>query len=167
MKVRDLVKLVEAAGWVYITRFQFFFIKINPISMTIVLEKTDDMYGAWLEDCPEAFSGIHTMGVDENEVIANVRMLMFDFLKHDFPNDPEFVGFDPNTITFQFKYSLLDFFDTYKYIKMSAIADKAGINRSLVRQYASGAASASAAQAKKIQEAVHSLAHSLLQVSVM
>lgn len=134
--------------------------------MTIVLEKDTDLYWAWLEDAPEAFKGIHTSGKNEAEVIANVRLLMQDFLTHEFANYPDFVGFNPDTVVFQFKYSLIDFFDTYKDLKINSIADRSGLNRSLVRQYASGAATASMAQVKKIEVAVRSLAQSLLQVSL-
>lgn len=135
--------------------------------MTIVLEKDKATgYWAWLEDCPEEFSGIHTFGTDEADVVANVRMLMKDFLTNDFADAPQFVGFNPDTEVFEFRYSLMDFFDTYKALKINSIADIAGLNRSLVRQYASGAATASVTQIKKIEEAVRSLAQSLLHVSL-
>lgn len=135
--------------------------------MTIVLEKDIEIgYWAWLEDSPEDFSGIHTFGKDEAEVVANVRMLMKDFLINDFANDPQFVNFDVDGVVFQFKYSLMDFFDTYKDLKINSIAQRAGLNKSLVRQYATGAATASIAQVKKIEGAVRSLAQSLLQVSL-
>jgi hypothetical protein len=134
--------------------------------MTIILEKSEDGYFAWLEDCPEEFSGINTFGINEAEVVANVRMLMKSFLADDFANEPKFVGFNPDMVIFSFRYSLIDFFDTYKALKINSIAELAGLNKSLVRQYATGAATASSAQVQKIQEAVRSLAQSLLHVSI-
>ena len=136
--------------------------------MTIILEKDKDQeFGAWLEDCPIEFSGIHTIGKDVEEVTANVRMLMRDFLEHDFANEQKFENFNPDEVAFTYRYSLMDFFDTYKDLKINSIAARAGLNASLVRQYASGAANASTAQASKIENAVHSLARSLLTVSVV
>ena len=135
--------------------------------MTIILEKEGNIFWAWVEDCPEEFFGIHTSGSDEKEVTDNVKMLITDLLKHEFKDNPKFVGFDTNLIIFNYRYSLMDFFETYSDIKIGSIAKRAGLNASLVRQYASGIATASATQAQKIQEAVHSLAQSLLQVSVV
>jgi len=135
--------------------------------MTIVLEKTENGFGAWLDNCPDEFSGITTIGATEGEVTDNVRMLIRDFLKNDFPDYPKFIGLKPDEIVFNYRYSLVDFFDSFSALKINSIADLAGLNRSLVRQYASGAATASAAQAKKIQEAILAFARSLLQVSVV
>ena len=136
--------------------------------MTIILEKDKDrQFGAWLEDCSIEFSGIHTIGQNVEEVTANVRMLMRNILEHDFANNPKFADFNPEEIAFTYRYSLMDFFDTYKDLKINSIAARAGLNASLVRQYASGAANASAAQATKIENAVHNLARSLLAVSVV
>ena len=135
--------------------------------MTIILEKDDNIFWAWIEDCPEEFSGIHTSGSDEKEVTENVRALINNLLANEFKDNPKFIDFDTNAIIFNYRYSLMDFFETYSDIKIGSIAKRAGLNASLVRQYASGIATASATQAKKIQEAVHSLAQSLLQVSVV
>ncbi len=135
--------------------------------MTIVLEKMEDGYGAWLSDCPEAFSGIHTIAASKEQITDNVKMLMRDFIENDFKGDPKFVDFNPDEVVFHFQYSLMDFFDSFSAIKINSIAKLAGLNPSLVRQYASGAANASAAQAKKIEEAVRALAQSLLHVSII
>ena len=135
--------------------------------MTIILEKSEGGFGAWLEDCPVEFTGIHTFGESVNEVTENIKMLMADLLENEFKDTITFIGFNPNTVVFNYRYSLMDFFDVYKSLKINSIADLAGLNKSLVRQYASGAATASAAQVQKIQEAVRSLAQSLLQVEMV
>lgn len=135
--------------------------------MIIVLEKDTDGFWAWLEEVPDEFKGIHTFAATIDEVTANVRMLMKDFIKNDFPDEPKFKDFKPETLTFTYKYSLIDFFDTFNDLKIGSIAKRAGMNASLLRQYASGAANASVTQVQKIQEAVHSLAHSLLQTAMV
>ena len=51
-------------------------------------------------------------------------------------------------------------------LKISSIAKKAGINESLMRQYASGKANASEERAKIIENAIHELGQELISVSL-
>ncbi len=67
---------------------------------------------------------------------------------------------------FSFKLDLQSFFKLVPEIKINAIASKAGINASLLRQYATGKANASEERAKEIEKAVHQLGKELLSVSL-
>lgn len=63
-------------------------------------------------------------------------------------------------------YDLTVFFEQFNFLKQSKVAELAGINPGLLRQYASGVKYPSADQAMKIEKAVHALAKELQSVSL-
>jgi hypothetical protein len=69
-------------------------------------------------------------------------------------------------ISFDHRYDLIVFFERFNFLKQSKIAELAGINPGLIRQYASGVKTPSANQARKIEKAVHQLAKELQSVSL-
>ena len=69
-------------------------------------------------------------------------------------------------VSFNHCYDLTVFFEEFNFLKQSKIAELAGVNPALLRQYASGVKCPSAAQAKKIEKAVHELARELQAVSL-
>lgn len=98
------------------------------------------------------------------KVLANLIMLIKDYKKHD--KDKFWDKVDVNNIVFEIHYDLQAFFEEHDYLKQSKIAEIAGINSSLVRQYASGVKHPSIEQAKKIETAIHKLAKELQSVSL-
>jgi hypothetical protein len=71
-----------------------------------------------------------------------------------------------SNIEFTHSFDLTAFFQEYDFLKQSKIAELAGINPGLLRQYASGVKYPSPGQAKKIEKAVHDLAKDLRSVSI-
>ena len=69
-------------------------------------------------------------------------------------------------VSFKYCYDLTVFFEEFNFLKQSKIAELAGVNPALLRQYASGVKNPSAEQAKKIEKAVHELARELQSVSL-
>ena len=69
-------------------------------------------------------------------------------------------------VEFDYSYDLTVFFEEYDFLKQSKIAELAGMNPGLLRQYASGVKHPSLEQAKKIEKAVHNLAKELKSVSI-
>ena len=69
-------------------------------------------------------------------------------------------------VSFDRSYDLTVFFEEFDFLKQSKIAELAGINPGLLRQYASGVKYPSAVQAQKIEDAVHELARELSAVSL-
>jgi hypothetical protein len=69
-------------------------------------------------------------------------------------------------VSFDHSYDLSAFFEQFDFLKQSKIAELAGMNPGLLRQYASGVKNPSADQAKKIEKAVHQLAKELQSVSL-
>src|SRR5215831_8051536 len=70
------------------------------------------------------------------------------------------------SVSFDHSYDLMVFFERFDFLKQSKIAEVAGINPGLLRQYASGVKNPSAAQARKIEKAVHQVAKELQSVSL-
>lgn len=69
-------------------------------------------------------------------------------------------------ITFEYKYDMPSFLNCYNYLNMTKLADRAGINPSLMRQYKRGQY-VSEKQASKIQEAVHKIGRELLAIRLV
>jgi predicted RNase H-like HicB family nuclease len=138
---------------------------MQQMKYTIVL--TFDTDGEVWGSCDVDGAGIHTFADSIDGVVANVRGLIEDFKQNEFKNEPQWQDVDVNAIEFDFQYSLVDFFDQFNAIKISEIAKLAGINPALARAYANGDKNPSLAQAKKIEEAAHRLAQSLLRVQIV
>ena len=71
-----------------------------------------------------------------------------------------------NNPSFSHSYDLTVFFEEFNFLKQSKIAELAGVNPGLLRQYASGVKYPSSVQVKKIEMAVHELAKELQSVSL-
>ncbi len=137
-------------------------------TLTIILEKGDEeLWGR-----VEAPGFLHTtVGASVEEVTANLRDLIADFLEHEGRDMPEWKRTDGSNvletdITYNYEYDLTALFEVFTAIKINAIADSAGINQSLMRQYASGKKRPSERQAKRIETAVRELGERLSHVTV-
>jgi DNA-binding transcriptional regulator YdaS (Cro superfamily) len=84
-----------------------------------------------------------------------MRKLLHDF--HDL---------SPADIQFVLAYDLTAVFDQKKYLNLSEVALKLGINRSLMAQYASGKKFPSPERAKEIEKAIHELGRDLLDIRI-
>lgn len=97
--------------------------------------------------------------VEEAETVdklqAQMRQLLFDF--HEL---------DPDSYEFEIEYDLTAFFEQFDYLKITKIAELAGLNGSLMRQYATGKKFPSARQAEKIERAIKQLAQQLSKVHI-
>lgn len=135
------------------------------MKLSVILEKGEA--GEWFASVEAPGTFLTTVGSSVQEVTQNLKNLVQDHLNHEGRTQDAWQGVRVSDIEWEYSYDLSGFFDQFKALKINAIAEIAGLNPSLVRQYATGAKSASAAQVQKIQKAVHQLAHSLLQVSVV
>ena len=71
-----------------------------------------------------------------------------------------------SNVEFEHLYDVSVFFENFNFLKQTKIAELAGINSSLLRQYASGIKHPSPEQAKKIEVAIHQLAKDMEAVSL-
>jgi hypothetical protein len=134
--------------------------------LTVILEKDDGYLWGRVEYDPVDKPGfLHTTeGSSVEEITKNLRELISDSLKHELKDDPAFAGITANDIEFDYAYDLSAFFEIFDALKINTIAELAGLNKALVRQYVSGVKNPSRTQAERIEQAVHELGKKLLQV---
>lgn len=133
-------------------------------TLTIIIEKGDDdeIWGSI--DAPGFL--YTTVGSTVEEITANLRGLVADYLAHEGKTSPDWEGISESDITYEYEYDLTALFEVFSAIKINSIAEMAGINKGLARQYASGVKTASSQQAKKIEVAIHQLGERLMHVTV-
>jgi transcriptional regulator with XRE-family HTH domain len=69
-------------------------------------------------------------------------------------------------VEFEYAYDLTFFFEQFNFLNQSRIAELAGLNPSLIRQYSSGNKQPSAEQVEKIQNAINLMASQLVSVKL-
>ncbi len=69
-------------------------------------------------------------------------------------------------IEFEYAYDMTMFFEEYNFLNQSKVAELAGINPALIRQYSSGIKQPSLAQVKKIESAIINLGNKLRSVQL-
>ena len=132
-------------------------------TLTIILEKGDDELWGRINDPGFLLTSV---GASVEEVTTNLRDLVADFLEHEGKDSPQWNGIRETDITYDIEYDLTALFDVFKAIKITSIAEIAGINASLMRQYATGNKKPSARQAQRIESALRQLGERLAHVSV-
>ncbi len=73
---------------------------------------------------------------------------------------------DNKSIVFKYKYDLTVLFDVFDFLKISNVAKEAHLNPSLLRQYVIGNKQPSAAQIKRIEDTIHSLATKMASIKI-
>ncbi len=105
-------------------------------------------------------------GKNKDEVISNLKSLIKDYQQHEGKKDKFWSKVDVDKMNIEIRYDLQAFFREFKDLKISSIAERAELNPSLLRQYATGNKFPSSDQVKKIEDAIHNLAKRLKQVSI-
>ena len=70
-------------------------------------------------------------------------------------------GKKPTQLEFTYFYDMKSFFEYFDFLNISRVAQRAGINPSLMRKYASGIVKAGEGQYRKLQNAISSMAAEL------
>src|SRR5215210_9258 len=73
---------------------------------------------------------------------------------------------DTKQISFELQYDMAGLFDEKKFLNAAVIAERAGINKSLMRQYASGIKFPSLERAKQIEHVIHELGKEMLGIKI-
>ncbi len=73
---------------------------------------------------------------------------------------------DPKQIEFDLQYDIAGLFDEKKFLNAAVIAERAGINKSLMRQYASGIKFPSFERAKQIERVIHELGKEMIGIKI-
>ncbi len=78
----------------------------------------------------------------------------------------EFNGLNPKEIIFELQYDIAGLFDEKKFLNAAVIAERTGINKSLMRQYTSGIKFPSYKRAKEIERVINELGKELMFVKI-
>lgn len=127
---------------------------------TIIIEKAKDGYfSSYMENDNFDFGLI---GHGETAAEAKTDLLaVYD----EFAEMQKEEGKEIPVLEFEFKYDLHSFFDYFSVLNVKKLAEKTGINPSLLRQYRSGAAKASQKQYDKLENAIHEIGRELTAAS--
>ncbi|MCJ7448915.1 MAG: helix-turn-helix transcriptional regulator [Bacteroidales bacterium] len=120
--------------------------------LVVKIEKTDTGFSAFAEDYP-----VFSTGSSMNQVIDNC-IEAFSLYFEDGKFDPEGISFE-----IDFK----QFFQYYKVINSKALAEKIGMNPTLLSQYIRGHKRPSPQQSRRILYGINKIGQELAEMSVI
>src|SRR6056297_131067 len=123
----------------------------KKIIMTV--EKTETGFSAYAVDYP-----IFTTGKSIPELINSA------YEATEFYFEEEMVKVDPNDIRFEIDFK--QFFKYYKVINAKFLAEKIGMNATLLSQYVSGTKTPSKKQTEKILSGIHQIGRQLADINL-
>jgi predicted RNase H-like HicB family nuclease len=133
------------------------------MKVTAIIEKNKDgFYSVYVDD---ELPGLGLNGQGFSVLEAKKEMLTAldeykEMLKEKGQEIPESI----HNLEFEYKYDMQAFFDYFDWINVTKLAQKTGLNDSLLRQYKKGLAFASEKQCVKIQNCLHQLGNELSTV---
>jgi predicted RNase H-like HicB family nuclease len=131
-------------------------------TVTVIVEKTDTGYSAYLPDIP----GITTAADTFNELRENVDEAIKLYLETSNEYGDEIPGILQGEYTVEFKFDIQAFMEWMtKVISQRGLSEIAGMNESLLSQYASGRKKPGPKQLKRIEHAIHRFASDLQAIS--
>ncbi len=129
----------------------------------VILEQTDTGFSAYIPELPITC----TTGLDLKEVESNMREALELYIEALRDDDRPIPSLLKEDWEFDYRLDITDFFSLFAPVKQTAVALKAGINPSLLRQYARGIKHPSLRQAEKIEDAIHQLGRDLLKIRLL
>ena len=126
------------------------------MKVTVIIEKAKDgYYSCYVEDDLPGF-GLSGFG-ESAEAAKEDMMKAYQELKEIQAVE----GKEVPELEFTYKYDMQSFFDYFSFLNVSKVAELAGINPSLMRQYTSGVANAGQKQYDKIRVAIGKISKEL------
>ncbi len=126
------------------------------MKVTVIIEKAKDgYYSCYVEDDLPGF-GLSGFG-ESAEAAKEDMMKAYQELKEIQAEE----GKEVPELEFTYKYDMQSFFDYFSFLNVSKVAELAGINPSLMRQYTSGVANAGQKQYDKIRVAIGKISKEL------
>lgn len=132
------------------------------MKLTIIIEKADNVLFGRIESIPDYLAV--TEGENLQQIEHNMYDLLADYIENEGQEHKAWKNVKADEIVLDYAYDLTAFFDLFNDVKIGAIAERAGLNPSLVRHYVAGTKFPSAQQAKKLEEAIHQLGNQLREV---
>lgn len=132
------------------------FLNIVCMKVTVIIEKAKDgFYSCFVE---EDLPGFGLAGYGDTAEAAKKDMLKsYDEIKEMQAEE----GLEVPELDFLYKYDMQSFFNYFSFLNVTKVAELAGINASLMRQYTSGVATAGQKQYDKIRVAVEHISKEL------
>ncbi len=106
-------------------------------------------------------------GKDLAEVTDNLKSLLADYAAHEGKADKRWGKVNVDKVSFGYVYDTQAFFESFGFLNISAVAKAAGINQSLLRQYAKGIKHPSVDRVRVIEKTIHNLADQMSSVSLV
>jgi len=122
--------------------------------ITMTVEKTDSGFSAFSADYP-----VFTTGKSIPELINNA------YEATEFYFAEESIKIEPSDIRFEIDFK--QFFKFYKVLNAKFLAEKIGMNPTLLSQYVSGAKKPSAKQTEKILSGIHQIGQELSGINLL
>lgn len=120
----------------------------------LIVEKTKTGFSAYSEDYP-----IFTTGKSIPELINNAYEATELYLEE------EKIKVEPNYLKFEIDFK--QFFKYYKVLNAKFLAEKIGMNATLLSQYVSGTKKPSAKQTEKILSGIHQIGEELSGINLL
>jgi predicted RNase H-like HicB family nuclease len=138
-------------------------LKVVGSRNSVILEKTDAGYSAYLPDLPGCISTGMTIADIKNNIKEAIDFHIEGMRIENMPIPERFDGeFD-----LSFKMDVSSLFEWFSGIlTKSGVSKLTGMNQSLISQYVSGSKSPSARQTKRIERALHNLGQELLEIEL-
>ena len=125
---------------------------LNKIS--IIIEKTKTGFSAYAKDYP-----IFTTGSNIAELIGNA----YEAIQLYFSEEK----FSMNKLKIQYEFDFKQFFQYYRVLNSKVIADKIGMNPTLLSQYVQGKKKPSQQQTERIINAIHEIGVELSSINLI
>lgn len=108
----------------------------------------------------------YTVGDDKESIKAEIIDLIDDYMEHEGKDDPEWSAIDIRKAKVEYVYDLSAVFQVFDFLNISKVAERAGMNASLLRQYVAGIKYPKEEQAKRIETAIRDIAKELSDVVI-
>lgn len=126
------------------------------MKVTVIMEKTSNGgYSCFVEEDLPGF-GLSGFG-DTAEAAKKDMMKTYEEMKELQTEE----GKDMPELEFVYKYDMQSFFNYFSFLNVSKVAELAGINASLMRQYTSGVTTAGQKQYDKVNAAIKRISQEL------
>jgi predicted RNase H-like HicB family nuclease len=120
--------------------------------IVVIIEKTDTGFSAYARDFP-----VYTTGTLMNEVLNNIKEAFSLY----------FEGKKPDELNIAFEIDFKQFFQYYKVINSRALAEKIGMNPTLLSQYVRGHKKPSEKQRRRILYGINRIGHEMAEMTVL
>ena len=132
-------------------------------NLEVIIERSEDHFWGRIEDHGFMPTG---QGKTVSKLLQNIKDSIDDYVSHEGKKDKFWSKVDLDNVEFNISFDVQAVFEEFNELKISSIAQRAELNPSLVRQYATGNKFPSSEQVKKIEVALHDLAKRLKEVAI-